>query len=50
MTAALAGSDCYRPLGNVQRVGKDFDQFGIGGAINWSSIEAHEYGVATCAS
>ena len=47
--AAFAGNDCYRALGYVQCVGKDFDQLGVGGAINGSSIESDEYGVAACA-
>lgn len=47
--AAFAGNDCYRALGYAQRVGEDFDQLGVGGAINGSSVESDEYGVAACA-
>jgi len=47
--AAFAGNDCYRALRYVQCVGKDFDQLGVGRAINGSSIESDEYGVTACA-
>jgi hypothetical protein len=46
LSAALARDDRHRAFGNAQSIGKNFDQFSIGSAVDWSSVEPHQDRVA----